>query len=105
MASIFITMPVSKLVLIKSELCIFPKKDHKTEFNIGCLFLKNCFRNCECFGQLNPKRTNSASKIPYFFKSIVKYNLMEYFGIDAQMKVVDHGFFILSIWLDSPMLS
>jgi hypothetical protein len=33
------------------------------------------------------------------------YNLEEYFGIDVQMKVVDLESFILSIWLDSPMLS
>jgi hypothetical protein len=35
----------------------------------------------------------------------MKYNLEEYFGIKVQMKVIDLKFLILSIWLDSPMLS
>jgi hypothetical protein len=38
-------------------------------------------------------------------KIVIKYNLEEYFGIDVQMKVIDLEFFILSIQLDSPMLS
>jgi hypothetical protein len=38
-------------------------------------------------------------------KTVIKYNLEEYFGIDVQMKVIDLEFFILSIQLDSPMLS
>jgi hypothetical protein len=35
----------------------------------------------------------------------MKYNLEEYFGIDVQMEVIDLEFLILSIRLDSPMLS
>jgi hypothetical protein len=42
---------------------------------------------------------------PQFEKIILKYNLEEYFGIDVQMKVIDLEFLILSIQLDSPMLS
>jgi hypothetical protein len=38
-------------------------------------------------------------------KIVIEYNLEEYFGIDEQMKVIDLEFFILSIWLDSPMLA
>jgi hypothetical protein len=38
-------------------------------------------------------------------KIIIKYNLEEYFGINVQMKVIDLEFLILSIQLDSPMLS
>jgi hypothetical protein len=38
-------------------------------------------------------------------KTIIKYNLKEYFGIDEQMKVIDLEFLILSIRLDSPMLA
>jgi hypothetical protein len=37
--------------------------------------------------------------------TIIKYYLEEYFGIDVQMKVTDLEFWILSIWLDSPMPS
>jgi hypothetical protein len=35
----------------------------------------------------------------------MKYNLEEYFGFDVQVKVIYLEFFILSIQLDSPMLS
>jgi hypothetical protein len=44
-------------------------------------------------------------EIPSSRKTIIKYNLEEYFGIDVQMKVIDLEFFIISIRLDSPMLS
>jgi hypothetical protein len=49
---------------------------------------------------INPQRTKSASKIPSFRKTVIKYNLEEYFGINVQMKVIDLDFFTLSIWLD-----
>jgi hypothetical protein len=39
-----------------------------------------------------------------FEKTIIKYNLEKYFGINVQIKVIDLEFLILSIWLDSPML-
>jgi hypothetical protein len=35
----------------------------------------------------------------------MKYYLEEYFGIDAQMKVIDLKFLILSVWVDSPIQS
>jgi hypothetical protein len=38
-------------------------------------------------------------------KTIRKYSLEEYFGIDVQMIVIDLKFLILSIQLDLPMLS
>jgi hypothetical protein len=38
-------------------------------------------------------------------KTVIKYNLEEYFGIDVQMKVIDLEFLILSIQLESPMVS
>jgi hypothetical protein len=52
-----------------------------------------------CFDYLviNPQKTKSASKIPNLRKTIIKYNLEEYFGIDAQMKVIDLEILILSI--------
>jgi hypothetical protein len=57
---------------------------------------------CSC---INPKRTKSASEIPRLRETVIKYNLEDYFGIDVQMKVIDLEFLILSIRLDSPMLS
>jgi hypothetical protein len=53
---------------------------------------------------LTPKEIESASKIPNLKKTVIKYNLEEYFGIDIQMKVIDLEILILSIQLDSPML-
>jgi hypothetical protein len=38
-------------------------------------------------------------------KIVIKYNLEEYFGINVQMKVIDLENLILSIKLESPMLS
>jgi hypothetical protein len=38
-------------------------------------------------------------------KIVIEYNLEEYFGINVQIKVIHSDFFILSIQLDSPMLS
>jgi hypothetical protein len=55
--------------------------------------------------KINPYRTKRAYEISTFRKIVIKYNLEEYFGIDVQMKVIDLEFFILSIQLDSPMLS
>jgi hypothetical protein len=43
--------------------------------------------------------------MPSLRKSVIKYNLEEYFEIDVQMKVIDLEFLILSILLNSPMLS
>jgi hypothetical protein len=43
--------------------------------------------------------------IPSSRKTVIKYNLKEYFGIDVQMKIIDLEFLILSVWLNSPMLS
>jgi hypothetical protein len=42
---------------------------------------------------------------PVWEKIVIKYNLEEYFGINEQMKVIDLELFILSIYLDSPMLA
>jgi hypothetical protein len=33
--------------------------------------------------------TPNASEIPNFRKTVIKYNLEEYFGIDVQMKVIE----------------
>jgi hypothetical protein len=54
---------------------------------------------------VNPSRTESAYEISSLRKIVIKYNLEENFGINIQMKVIDLEFLILSIWLDSPMLS
>jgi hypothetical protein len=54
---------------------------------------------------INPDRTESASEIPSLRKTVMKYNLEECFIINVQMKVIDLEFLILSIWLNSPMLS
>jgi hypothetical protein len=41
---------------------------------------------------LNPKSTESASELDKLRKTIVKYYLEEYFGIDVQTKVIDLEF-------------
>jgi hypothetical protein len=54
---------------------------------------------------LTPKGPRVLLRSPISKKIIIKYNLEEYFGINVQIKVIDLEFFILSIQLDSPMLS
>jgi hypothetical protein len=54
---------------------------------------------------LIPKGLRVLLRSPIMIKTIRKYSLEEYFGIDVQMIVIDLKFLILSIQLDLPMLS
>jgi hypothetical protein len=47
----------------------------------------------------------SAFEIFNLKKTIIKYYLEEYFGIDLQMNVRVLELLVLSLWLNSPMLS
>jgi hypothetical protein len=73
--------------------------NHIDHFLITRVIIKKAIR------WFNPEKIESAFEIPNLKKTIIKYNLEEYFRIDVQMKVIGLEFLILSILLDSPMLS
>jgi hypothetical protein len=57
-------------------------------------------------GKFNPpKEPRVLRRYPNLRKTVIKYNLEEYSGINVQMKVIGLEFFILSTQLNSPMLS
>jgi hypothetical protein len=57
---------------------------------------------CEGFG--NSLTSIHTSQFDRFRKTVIKYCSEDYYGIYVYMKIIDLEFWILFIWLDSPVL-